>query len=555
MAMVSASDFVNMARESDFHINASTTSYDLKQNAFLYFFTPRKVPDVTIRPYYYRFDGVFVDDLSNVVAKCYTDSMSSVGANAFQNAYMPGIDSANRSVVPAANGVQFSGSYYDQLWTFLLVIDNAPIKGRVRTAKLSNRLIYTGFCMEEPASMLHGIGKVLLNPNCLLIPTHFTHMNIKTIMSPHGVVTNPILEQDSDVLHPDHIIRSSINGDRSYLLRPEDVINTTGITSDGYNYSVPELANLNTRTSAMTLDTITKSPKQHIHQLVSGMTKFVLERESSRMVSSDVNDHNVFGFDTATEFQRIKDNMTSKTADRILGIRLDHPIVLADVLAEYPSIEYNSQVIEIPFNPAECPMEDAAPNPINIYSSLINSSMSAILPRYGISDVMFRYASFNPMAMSMFENQSSCQVFDIQTFMPGESQDTINLRWQNALRHLQDHIFPIIIANAGNFDVLISYRSAGECFCQLQLVDMTDTINDGKIMTNGVFGGLQSPLVGTIDHRTNNETSIMETVGSIVGTDYPLLGKQFNGDDNVLGTYDTFDYNGIGINNPRRLFS
>ena len=172
--------------------------------------------------------------------------------------------------------------------------------------------------------------------------------------------------------------------------------------------------------------------------------------------------------------------------------------------------------------------------------SFINSSISAIFPRYGISDVMFRYASFNPLAISQFDAQSACQVFDIQTFMPGESSEVIQLRWKNALNHLEQHIFPIILANVGNFDVMISYKSSGECFCQLQLVDMTDTINDGKIMTNGLFGGLQTPLIGSFAQRENNETQLMETINYIRGTNINDLPNA------------EYMYNEFNPNNPQK---
>ena len=543
MAMVNINDFQNLVKESDFGISASHTGYDNNQRAFIYFFTPRKVPDVTVRPYDYRFDGVFIDDIQRVVSGCYNDHVASIGGNSFQNAYMPGIDSANRAVVPNAHGQFFSGSYFDHMWTFLLVIDNAPLKGRVRTSPLNNRLIYTGFCMEEPAinqfSMIGG-SSTILNPNCLLIPTHFTQMNIKHIITPSGGVFSPILEQDTDIVHPDFVLSSNPNRDRTYLLRPEDVVNTSGVTPDGYSYSVPELASIENRASTVTLDTITKSPKQHLHQLVSGMTKYLLDREASNLVSSDVNDYNVYSFDPGTDYQRIKDNMTTRVSDRILGIRLDQPIALADVLSEFPILNQNAQIIDIPFNFSEDPMSDIAANPINIYSSLINSSISAIFPRYGISDVMFRYASFNPLAISQFDAQSACQVFDIQTFMPGESSEVIQLRWKNALNHLEQHIFPIILANVGNFDVMISYRSSGECFCQLQLVDMTDTINDGKIMTNGLFGGLQTPLIGSFAQRENNETQLMETINYIRGTNINDLPNA------------EYMYNEFNPNNPQK---
>ena len=42
------------------------------------------------------------------------------------------------------------------------------------------------------------------------------------------------------------------------------------------------------------------------------------------------------------------------------------------------------------------------------------------------------------MAISQFDDRPLYQVFDIQTFMPGESSDTIQLRWENALSHLEN---------------------------------------------------------------------------------------------------------------------
>ena len=88
--------------------------------------------------------------------------------------------------------------------------------------------------------------------------------------------------------------------------------------------------------------------------------------------------------------------------------------------------------------------------------------------------------------------------------MPDENTDVTRRRWEQALSYLESIIFPIITNKVGNFSAIIKYSSAKECAVQLNLPDMTSTINDGIIMNNALFGGHQTPMVISSNLKNHN---------------------------------------------------
>jgi hypothetical protein len=195
---------------------------------------------------------------------------------------------------------------------------------------------------------------------------------------------------------------------------------------------------------------------------------------------------------------------------------------LGDLVSKYPVLNYTTTIINVPWELNDSPMLADASNPINIFSSLLMSSIPSIMSNFGISDAIFRYDSTDfSSSITSFMSTPKYELFMLETFIPEESQGIIKSRWESALKYLEDNIFPIITSQVGNFSVMVKYSSAKECAVQLNLPDFTSTINDGVVMNNALFGGFQTPmLVSQNLHSVNTDefaslSSIMQNSTSI----------------------------------------
>lgn len=485
------------------------TRWPTTHNATMYIFRPHQVPDTTVRPFQFSFDTEFIEDLSRVVQDAGAQISGSVGGNFTMNAKLPGIESANRAVTPSTAGLKFFGSSMDGLYTFVLVIDNDSFRGRFGETKLMNRLLYMGVFLDEPYSNLNG--NIVFNERCLALPTHFTQINVQPVTDAYGgsiIRVQPM--HDTDIVHPQQMLQVSRN--REYLLRPEDLTDSVGYDSAGVSYSSPHQGYLGNRAESVRLNTLLNNPKEQLGKVVTGLAQTIQSMQLSDRLPAQVDVFNTHIQDDFTIFNNFKNNVKEELPNRMLGIRVDQPILLSEVLSQYPTLYDNTQILDVPFNLPTDPMDTEAPTAHNVWVSLLTSCIPAVFGTFGISDAAFRYCSTNPCAISTFDRHSIYELQHILTFVPQEDESIIHNRWIRALDYLETYIFPIITTQVGNFDVMVTYRSAGECMIQLQLMDCYDTPNDGVVITNGLFGGFQSPLVGNLAIKTTNSSEVSSAV-------------------------------------------
>lgn len=504
-------NFRRVASESAFGHSQPMDYISSNQNAIIWFISPRQIPNITIRPYTYQFDGDFLKDLTSVVDNAQTQALGSLGGNYRPLAFMKGYHSANKAILPSATGLGFHGNYYSDLWTFIFMLDNPPIQGREYRASFSGRIIYSGFCLEEPVSVL--FNEPAYNENCPLLITHLTRLDIRELVGPSGSGLRIQPMEDTDIVNPQVVLQSSPN--RQYYLRPEDLVESSGLMNDGNSWDIPARTYIGNSSSIGHINTAAKSPKNQLSQIVSALSKTVVEGAESRYMNPSVAEVPAYMLDNSSTYECFKKNLVTRLPDRIVGINVNDQLFLSELFGKYPNLRRTAQVVRIPNLLPDSPMDDSAPNPINVMTSLLVSSIPAVMSMYGVSDVQFRYASHDPSRQAIFigDDSSVCQVFDIMSFVPNESTDIIKIRWNSALSHLEENIFPMIVDSFGNFDVMIQYRSAGECVVQLQLPDMMSAINDGRVYNNGACGGLQSPLIGDENTRTSNITELEDAFG------------------------------------------
>lgn len=506
MPMINLTEFNRRISNPQLNTNGFTYSSSHKQGTF-YFFKPRQVPDVVVRPYQYSFRSEFINDLADIVDNNVRAVANPIGANMLAASRMCGMRSANTAIAPSATGELFSGHFYSDLWTCMLILDNVSFEGRHSPMDLQNRLLYFGFCLNEP--VINSFGNLIFNDQCPIMFTHVSHIDIREVYGHNGRVVRSSPICDLDIVHPESVLQASPQ--RQYLLRPEDLVTDQVYDSEGYEYFTPGATYLGNKSDAVRINTAMNNPKEQLSSIVTGLAKTISAKNTARDMplaygSAELDDD-------YTWFNAMKNNMADRTTmtDRYIGIPVHEPVLLGDILSKYPVLREKTQLFEFPWQLQEQPMDNSAPNQVNIWTSLLMSAIPSVLGSYGISDATFRYDSVNQNAMTTFERTPMYEVYELYTFLAEDSQISIREKWNQALRYLEENIFPIIIDQAGHFSVMVKYSVSKECAIQLNLIDMYDTINDGVVITNGLYGGLQSPVVGSYDVKLANSREILGT--------------------------------------------
>lgn len=505
MPVINLSEFNRRVTNTQTGMSNFGYTSDNKQGT-LYFFKPRQVPDVVVRPYQYSFHTGFINDLADIVDGAVRQTANPLGGNLLAATRMTGMRSANLAIAPAATGEIFTGKYYSDLWTCMLILDNVSFEGRHNPVDLQNRLLYFGFCLDEP--VVNSFGNLVFNEGCSIMFTHVTHLDIREVYGRNGRVVSSSPVYDVDIMHPEAVLQCS--PERQYMLRPQDLVSDQIYDSEGYEYSTPGTTYIGNKANAERINTALNNPKEQLSSIVTGLARTISAKNTAQDMPLAYG--SVELDDNLTWFNAMRNNMADTSlSDRYIGVPVHEPVLLGDILGKYPVLRNKTQLFEFPWNLQEQPMDNSAPSQINIWSSLLMSAVPSVLASYGISDATFRYDSVNQNSISTLDRAPVYEVYELYTFVAEDSQMSIRSKWNQALRYLEENIFPIIIDQVGHFSTMIKYSVSKECAVQLNLIDAYSTINDGIVITNGLYGGLQSPVVGSYNVKVANSREIVGT--------------------------------------------
>jgi len=482
-------------------------TWSVSKKAMLYLFSPQQMPDMHVRPNHYAFDHEFVSEIDNMVQHNVSMETQSVGGNAID----PGIVTSpaiNRAIKPSMHGIEFQAGQFEQCWTFLLIIDNAPMIGRHAGYNANNRIMYIGFIMgDEPC--IEQWGKLTLNDRAILMPTHKTHLNVRENSGPGGYSRVIIPQMDEDIVSPS--IVSATTPDRQYLLNPHSLLATT--TRDGYGMEVdsPGMAHIGSMRQNMRFDTDTKNPKKQLRNLIAGLTRMRTFDQGDNEVRVDFRANPTGIRDQYTQREILLGSLQTRLPDTIVGLQVNQPINMQQLINEYPSVQEHVEVIRLPFNVPADVIHTGAATPTNIWTSLLQSTLPSIFAYYGVSDISFRYCTWNQASVTILDNQPIWEVQSIATFVPMD-QENIKIRWQYILEAMQNQVFSILHSNCGDFDVTVNFTANNYCAIQLQLIALEEIPNNGFVVAHGAVMPLATPLIGREYDRTQNSTNLNDLV-------------------------------------------
>lgn len=484
----------------------------------MYLFSPQQMPDVSIRPHKFHFDQEFVEDVEKIIDKSAYEYESSYGGNYIDHSLVTS-NAINRSVKPTNKGIDFYGKNFEGLWSFLLLIDNAPFVGRSVKRNINNRIMYVGFVMDgEPFSNL--TGRVYLNPDAYLVVTHKTYLNVKETSNAAGMERIVVPHLDEDIISTN--ILQMTTPERGYMLDPKSLVSSHGMDGDGIEVDSPGMAFIGNSTSNLRFDTDLKNPKKQIRSILNGLTKMKLFDKGADEFRPDFTKNATGLRDYSSKREIFAQTLTNRVADVMVGIPVNEPVKLGQIMSEYPSLEHNVEIINLPFDMPIDATDPFSMSPTNIWSSMLQSSLPSLFSYYGISDISFRYCSCNPGSITRLDNNPIWEVQDIGAFIP-TSQEDLKVRWEHILDAMEKQVFTILHANCGEFDVIVNYNGNNYCAIQLQLMDIEEYANNGFIVSHGVTNPFTTPIIGREEDRHHNASALDDLIAYVDYSDRSVV--------------------------------
>lgn len=509
--------------------------------ATMWLFSPRQLQNHYIRPIVYNFTPTFNQYLHDTIAQNGRKGKISVGSHFSSYGGIANSPNAKTLITPATNcGFDVMTGRFSENWTFVLVVDNdvnpavlgasenRPLTlSSIQSAIQKNRTLYYGICLNEPVirSSVHNTTPTT-NPDCGLVVTHKTTIGENPVYRSNGTKMSRMDNiTDVDVI-PSSIYSMLSTNQENYLMRPQDVINTTyeedeGNSREDYiqntNYlsdiddQVQNIATLITpndsinRTQNNTPYTASlNSPVAHSNMVLFNVIDSV---ERQMLDTSPAGNSNPFtSFDVAPRVnEQISNSLYDTPMENSIGLRVNEVILLSEIENRYnpniqPIITKNVTQMDI------TPQGYTSAN--NVMSSMITSTLPSIMSRHGVASFSFMYNS----------PKGAYKTEEISLLAGTTNQAILNAKASIMYKNLITELFEPIKATVGHFDVSVFCSCGGDCNVNFNALDYSDRYNTGIYQNNGILGGITSQLIGNSDVLKSNGINLRQMTNSLASS-------------------------------------
>lgn len=497
--MMNGLDAMNIPKFDNVAINNAATAYNPGESKVdLFLFAPRKIVNTFKRPHSYNFQYNFIEDVS----QCISATLHAPDSSIQQASMMNGFNSAIESVIPADNGLFINNRYFEELWTFILIMNNIQLDsaGVYLGPRLNNRRIGFGVCYDEPCVKQNGIGLVM-NPNCMY---KFTHMTQFTFGNRYINGTQSVQHlrntADIDYVAPD--MCAMLNPDLTEFIRPQDLQESI-VPNIGGSILVSDHNSIEHKgLQPVAINSSLASPKMHMKNIVTGLMRSVEDQVNNDLFStkfSQTESPIYGGVDTIAN--ACKSYVTDMVPNDNIAVDGSRIYTYADFVSMFPSINVCSSA-----GTSDTIGELADQSTVtrsNKGSDIVCTTMPALMSDCGLAELAFRYSSYRPG--SFINDGSDNFVVKIENVAPwhNELPQVTTQRVNSLIGKFNMQLAPMLKALGGEFELMCSYSSGGLCDVLLYYLD--DRQNTCGIYESPLFlGGFNSPLIASRDHKINN---------------------------------------------------
>ncbi len=484
-------------------------------NATLFIFSPSVHNQQYKRSYVYNFSNPLCEQVVDVIR----DGISGRG-EINQMAFMEGSPDSNTAILPNANGIPINLQVFSELWSFLLVVDvqrgstlTNSINQFTHTIPCDARFLYVGYCDNEPINPLNLGNGNTMNPQSVLIITH--HSYIHKTMQLDAQRSIPIVNTitDIDIVPTDIVRQMGMGGPMlEYYAAPAKLIDSISpdmsMGANLMNLDGSMTAHLQNQRGNIPSVAALNSPKHHLRDIVRTLSDSYIHAADSAYSE----------FDTSPIYlSSVKSNLMSEhmpSSVAIAPIDPNSPITLGNVLSMYPNLVVND--CRVPATSQWDVVSQEAPNIVNIYSSLVASTLPSLLVANSISQIAFRYSSINiHNSFTTLDKDDVHELLDIATFVP-LTPEMVKQKYLSLLRYLKKTMFPIIKAAGGDFDLIVHTSVAGKVIASLKFYNYPSISIDGAYYESyNSLGGIMSPIVTTNEEFIHNASNLANMIHQV----------------------------------------
>lgn len=470
--------------------------------ATLYLFSPRIIPDQTRRPHVYNFNWNFQQDLCDNILR-------SMNANHTKlDTMMINSDAAKSAIIPTVNGYQQKLSTFSTYWTFILIVDNVNKTGGFAETSLPTRYLFAGLVFDEPVT--RGInGKYVPNHQAVFSISHYTQIVMSTYATQGGVVHHPEVTADYDCAMPNIAQAVHVSGAPLFDLQPANLSRSITFGSNNSFFVTP--TPMTAGNKSVLIPSELNAPVLHLSKVVNSMI------DGCNITANSPFLNNTYSNDGDTLLSAFN-NFSGSAPTVMTTIDPGSAITFDQLMAAFPML--NTVVSKIP-SEIMYDMDDThdAPSRRNVMTSIIASTLPPLLIQFGIAEISFRYCSYVRDSPIQVGNNTE-GVYSITNC--GMLYDATSQQMHNAVSNFMHHLklilFPIILSNAGQFDMMAHCSVCGTSLVNLNLLDESTGFSAFQ-ETNNIFGGLNSPLIGDnaqFDKNVNDLSTMITSVGNIL---------------------------------------
>lgn len=493
----------------------------------LYIFSPKNITPQFRRAHLYQFGPNFVNQVGESI------EASIRHGNVKKNSFMYDSQEAPSAITPNSFGTPVNLNTFSDLWSFLLILDivrgsQMPTMGIGvgMHVPFNTRCIYVGYCSDEPVNTTNMGNGVTINPQAALIITHHTVVNQVQEVDAFRSVTRSNTVCDVDLV-PNHIIpqisppvqdqHGNVDSNR-YLMTPGNLHRST-------SFNEFDQTAVYTGSEAMIKPTVNNtavvanlnSPRHHMSDVVGGLAHAFTHTAGLYSGSGTIDDQDMGILHGADVFHESVDTYynSHSTINRALSpINPDVPVTLGTLNSMFPNMRLTD--CRIPAMNQWDSISQEAPNIVNIYGSMLSTTVPALLAGMGLSQIAFRYISRDVTnSFGVGAGDGSAQLLDIATFIQ-LSPEAMRLKFENFMHYMKFTVFPTLLAGGGDFDVTMYCSVAGTSLINLHFLDFPSYhYNNAFYESTTSLGGLISPLIGTTNELQHNATQLSNLIRAV----------------------------------------